>query len=75
MATSFAISVTTTLLSYWLMRSFVISMQAYKYEQLCKSFLKSIGTLSTSRITIPYRAWQCLTVLATWLIRQSLTFD
>lgn len=34
MATSFAIFVTTTLLSYWLMRSFVISMQAYKYEQL-----------------------------------------
>lgn len=34
MATSFVIFVTTTLLSYWLMRSFVISMQAYKYEQL-----------------------------------------
>ena len=34
MATSFVICVTTTLLSYWLMRSFVISMQAYKYEQL-----------------------------------------
>lgn len=36
MATSFAIFVTITLLSYWLMRSFVISMQAYKYEQLRK---------------------------------------
>ncbi len=36
MITSFVIFVTTTLLSYWLMRSFVISMQTYKYEQLRK---------------------------------------